>query len=141
MNLPSKQLFDYQIFGLKYIYIADVNGDSLKDIKFTITNMQCGLSQAYCWRVYLIQKSNKHFEGFSYYDYNFDEDEALNYWPERDLDSTGKFRVISSRVEGVGVHNYFVFEIYSFKDDELICDDDRFDYPIFIQYLNRRNYK
>jgi hypothetical protein len=136
---------NYSISGLNYLYIADINSDSLPDIKFTCENVGgCGIGGEYRKRIYLFQKPNGKFNKISFEDLDINDSEdsnSKNYWPERDLDNNGKYVIITCRLCGYRENNYWTFDIYEYKNGDLICVDNKYNYPIMIQYLYRDNYE
>jgi hypothetical protein len=129
--------------GLNYLYIADINGDSLPDIKFSFNMYGNGISGLVRTRIYLFKKSNGSFNKISYKDMSFNtEDEGLiNYFPERNFDLDGHFKIMTCYLNTYKAHNYWIFDVYEYKDGNLVCVDDKYNYPIMIQYLYRPNYK
>jgi hypothetical protein len=134
------------ILGLGAIYIADINGDSLPDIKISVDNLGNGIASCFRERIYLFQKPGGKFSKISYSDDDFsfkNEPEvnygSLNYFPERDFNNDGNYEIITCRLIKFKEHNYWTFDIY--KNCDLVCVDDKYNYPIMIQYLNRENYE
>jgi len=116
--------------------VADINGDSLKDIKLIISGHGCGLAAEYAQVIYLFSQPGNKFTKVSYTDMMEDNNRV-----ERDMDGNGNFEIITKYLQGYKKHNYWVFNIYKFTDNKLINVNDKFDYPIMVQNLNRANYK
>lgn len=85
--------------------------------------------------IYLFQKANGLFTKISYLD------KMGPHITERDFDGDNKYEILTMTLKDYENHNYWTFNIYNFKDGQLVNQNARFDYPIMIQYLYRDNYK
>lgn len=117
------------------VRILDVNGDNLVDIKLLIPYMGNGLASLNQRVIYLFQKDGGLFTKISYLD------KMGAHTVERDFDGDNKFEILTMTLRDYESHNYWTFNIYNFKDGELVNQNARFDYPIMVQYLYRENYK
>ncbi len=117
------------------VYYGDVNGDSLLDLKILCWYGGCGVASFNERVIYLIQGPDNKFTKFSYIDM------ASSGRLERDLDGDGNFEIITMTLNHYKNHNYWTFNLYNFINGDLVCVNDKFDYPIMIQYLYRMNYK
>jgi len=117
------------------IYFADINGDSLLDLKILCWYGGCGIASLNERIIYLFQQPDNKFIKVSYIDM------APSQRPERDFDGDGNYEIITMRLEGYENHNYWTFNLYNFKNGNLECVNDKYDYPIMIQYLFKANYK
>ena len=96
--------------------------------------MGCGLASLNVRVIYFYQNTNKNFTKVSFYD-KMNENRF-----ERDLNSDGKFEIITMTLQGHQNHNYWLFNVYNYENGNLICVNDKIDYPIMIQFLYRENY-
>lgn len=117
------------------IRIADFNGDGLKDIKLVVPYHGCGIASLNARVIYLFQRPGNRFVKIAY----MDKIEHGNT-PERDMDKDGNYEIITMDLQGYKTHNYWTFNSYNFKDNNLVNVNDKFGYPIMVQYLNRDNY-
>ena len=117
------------------IKVADLNGDSLLDIKVTYDYNSNGLSLSYR-PIYLIQNDKGTFTKYSFD--NMYED-RLDF--ERDFDNDGTFEIQSVQLVQNDNHSYWCFSVFKITNNGLVDISDKIDYPIFIQFLHKRNYK
>ncbi len=111
-----------------------MNGDGLPDIKLMMNGTGCGLASMYTEIIYMFQRPNHRFMMISYTDM-MDE-----HRPERDLDGDGNFEIITMGLKGHNEHNYWTFDVFSVRGNKLINVNDKFNYPLMVQYLFRENY-
>ena len=114
---------------------ADVDGDKLNDVKMVIPYMGNGLAAMNQRVIYLFQKTDGHFTKVSFLD-KMDSNR-----PERNLDGDNQFEIITMTLNGYEDHNYWTFNIYNYLNGRLINQNEKFGYPIMIQYLFKENYK
>lgn len=117
------------------LFVADYNSDSLKDIKLNVSYMSSGLGMS-SRIIYLFQTSNNDFKKVS-----FDDNLKDGNRNERDLDKDGKYEIITMTLNNHRGHNYWTFDLFNYDNGKLINVDEKFDYPIMIQFLNRHNFK
>lgn len=117
------------------IRTLDVNGDNQTDIKLLIPYMGNGLAALNERVIYLFQKSDGLFTKISYMD------KMGVHITERDFDNDKKFEILTMTLKGHENHNYWTFNVYNFKDGELVNQNERFEYPIMIQFLFKDNHK
>lgn len=127
----------YRITTPYPVYVADYNADSLMDIKFLIPNHGCGAYNNYSRVVYLLQNLNGTFTKISYTDDFFEMDRNRL---ERDFDGDGKFEVVTQSFQRCLSHSYWLYNLYEFEGYDLVNVNDKGNYPIMIQILNRINY-
>ncbi len=113
---------------------SDINGDDLTDLKLLIPYMGNGLASLNERVIYLFQKADGLFTKVSYLD------KMGAHITEHDFDNDSKFEILTMTLNGYENHNYWTFNVYNFKDGELVNQNDLFDYPIMIQFLYRDNY-
>lgn len=116
------------------VRVADINGDGLMDIKISVSYHGCGLAAEYVKVIYLFQQPGNKFTKIAYTDMMYDNR------PERDMDGDGKYEIITKTIQEHKTHNYWLFNIYSFKDNALVNVNDKYGFPIMVQYLYRQNY-
>jgi hypothetical protein len=113
----------------------DVDGDKLIDVKLCFPYMGNGLAALNERVIYLFQRSDGLFTKVSFMD------KMGVHMTERDFDNDNNFEILTMTLNGYENHSYWTFNIYNFKNGELINQNERFDYPIMIQFLFRDNYK
>lgn len=119
------------------VFIEDVNGDARKDIKIFIAgNACCGAYNYYARVIYLFQNKNGSFTKIAYTDFSMEYKNTL----ERDFDGDGNYEIIVQSFQNVGDHNYFLFNLYNFKNGRLVNVNNKANYPIMVQLLYRENY-
>lgn len=123
MNMPETAL------------VADVNGDGLADVKFLIPSMGNGLAAEIRTVVHLFQEANGHFRQLSYSSYSDDHCKD-----ERDMNGDGNYELIAKTLQSYKSHNYWLFNIYSYRNGALVNVNDQSGYPIMVQYMNKDNY-
>ena len=60
---------------------------------------------------------------------------------ERDINGDGNFEIITMTLQEHKNYNYWLFNVYNFINNDLICVNVQRNYPIMIQYLFRDNFK
>lgn len=125
---------NFNSIGLSSIKVIDMNSDGLKDIKIIENFMGNGIASLNIKIIYLIQKSNHKFENIS-----FNDKEGQNTL-ERDFDGDGNYEIITKTLETYQNHSYWVFNLYNYKNSELINVNKKSNYPIMVQFLYRDNY-
>lgn len=135
-NLKSKKYFEQiPAQGTDGFYIADFNGDGKKDFKIVCFYMGSGLASMNVRVIYFFQKENNEFTKVSF------DDKMDGNRIERDLNGDENFEIITMTLQEHKNHNYWLFNVYNFVNDKLICVNNKTNYPIMIQYLFRDNYK
>ena len=123
--------------GLDSVRVADINGDGLKDLKLICPYMGNGLASLNVRVIYLIQKPNNGFTKISFDDkMDFRSDRR-----ERDFDGDGKYEIITMQVRGFEKHNYWVFNLYNLVDNKLVNANEKGNYPIMVQLLNKETFQ
>ena len=107
------------------------------DIKLFVPNYGCGGYNFYVRVIYLLQKPDGNFNKISFTDLFMDFKNRL----ERDFDGDGFYEVITQTFQNYQNHNYWLFDLYDFKNDSLVNVNYKDNYPIMIQLLNRENYE
>lgn len=121
--------------GLDKVIIADINGDGLKDVKIISAYMGNGTASMNVKVIYLFQRLDHSFNVISF------DDKMSQNRPERDFDDDGNYEIITMNLVGYENHSYWVFNLFNYKDNELVNVNNKENYPIMIQYLLRDNYK
>lgn len=119
---------------LDSVCYADINGDSLVDLKIVCWNGGCGIASLNMLVIYLFQQKDNTFKKVSYLDMTIEN-------AERDFDGDGKYEIITRSLVSYQGHSYWTYNLYNYMDGKLVCADDKFDYPIMIQYLYRKNFE
>ena len=116
------------------VYCADINGDSLLDFKILCNYGGCGIASLNTRVIYLFQQKNNTFKKVSYLDM------APERGFERDFDGDGNYEILTMSLDSYQDHSYWTYNLYNYKDGKFVCVNDKFNYPIMIQYLFRQNY-
>ncbi len=118
------------------LIVADFNGDSLQDLKLNAAYMGNGLASMNARVIYLFQTKDEKFKKVSFMD-------KLEYGNrmERDFNRDGNYEIITMTLNGYQGHNYWTFDLFNYENGKLVNVDDKFDYPIMVQFLFKRNYK
>jgi hypothetical protein len=115
--------------------VADITGDGRKDVKLVIPYMGNGIASLNQRVIYLFQRDNDQFDKISFLDMM----EANR--PERDFDSDNQFEIITMDLKPYQNHNYWTFNIYNYENGSLINKNEKYGYPIVVQYLYKKNFK
>lgn len=135
-KLKSKKYFEeIPAQGTDGFYIADFNGDGKKDFKIVCFYMGSGLASLNVRVIYFFQKQNKEFTKVSF------DDKMDGNRLERDLNGDGNFEIITMSLQGHKKHNYWLFNTYNFINNNLVCVNNKMNYPIMVQLLFRDNFK
>jgi len=135
-NSKSRKYFEeIPVHGTDGLYVADFNGDGKKDFKIVCYFMGCGVASMNVRVVYFFQKSNKEFTKISF------DDKFGENMTERDLNGDGNFEIITMTLQNHKNHNYWLFNLYNFVNGNLVCVNDKMNYPIMVQFLFKDNYK
>jgi len=130
-NFIDNLLFHY----IDTVFVADINGDKLKDIKIIIPYNGCGIAAMNVKIIYLFQNPNNKFTYISF------DDKIGNERLERDFDNDGNYEIITMDLLQYQSHSYWIFNLFCFINNDLINVNNKFNYPIMIQYLNRDNFE
>jgi hypothetical protein len=117
------------------VRVADINGDNLKDVKIIVPQPGCGIAGMNAKVLYLFQNSYNTFNKISFLDM------ICPNRSERDFNSDSNFEIITMNLDYSDSHSYWTFNLYNYLNGQLICVNDKFDYPIMVQYLFRENYR
>ena len=60
---------------------------------------------------------------------------------ERDLNGDGIFEIIGQSYLSYKNHAYWVFDLYNYKNGQLVNVSRKFNYPVLVQYLYNENYQ
>ena len=116
--------------------IADINGDNLTDIKFVIPSMGNGSAAMNTRIIYLFQKGNNSFKKVSFND----KERNARHRPERDFNGDKNYEIITMTLDWFNEHSYFTFNLYNYVNSNVINVNQKYDYPIMIQFLHRENF-
>lgn len=134
----AQKIFENMTFnpaGLDTVRVADINNDGLQDIKIISAYMGNGTAALNVRVIYLFQQANHSFKKISF------DDKMSNNRQERDFDGDGNFEIITMNLLGHQDHSYWLFNIFNYKDSDLVNVNAKDNYPIMIQFLYRDNYE
>ena len=115
--------------------IADINGDKLQDIKLVVPYMSNGLGLN-TRVIYLFQQTNKSFTKISFDDKMFGQNRQ-----ERDFNNDGNYEIITMTLISYQNHSYWAYNLFDYKNNNFISVNNKYDYPILIQFLYKDNFK
>lgn len=116
------------------LYVGDINGDGLKDLKIVIPYMGNGIAAMNVRVIYLFQTKNSTFKKISF------TDKMNSIRPEYDFDGDGNHEIITMTLTNYNNHNYWIFNLYEYEESGLKNVNNKTDYPIMIQFLSKKNY-
>jgi hypothetical protein len=128
-------MFFYDTNLIEPVMLADINSDKLQDIKLIVPYMGNGTASLNTRIIYLFQHKDKSFTKISFMDKMSDNR------PERDFNGDGNFEIITMTLTSYAGHSYFAFNLFNFKNNDLVSVNDKYNYPILIQFLYRDNFK
>lgn len=128
-------MFFNELNILEPLRLADINGDKLQDLKLIFPYMGNGTASLIMRVIYLFQGKSERFIKISYLD------KTDGNWPERDFNNDGNYEIVTMSLANYQNHSYWVFNLFNFKNNDLVNSNDKYNYPILIQYLRRDNYK
>jgi hypothetical protein len=137
-KIEIKKLIENMAFnpaGLDTVRVADVNGDGLLDVKIIVAYMGNGTASLNVKVIYLFQYPDHSFNVISY------DDKMGQNETERDFDRDGNYEIITMNLFGYENHSYWLFNLFEYKNDELVNANKKANYPIMIQFLIRENYE
>ncbi len=130
--------FDINVFAS--VRIADINGDNQQDCKLLIPYMENGIDALNTRVIYLFQHKDNTFTKISYLDM-IDGENAGDNRSERDFNDDGNYEIITMSLISYNNHSYWVYNLYDCKDDSLVSVNNKYNYPILIQFLYRKNFE
>jgi hypothetical protein len=60
---------------------------------------------------------------------------------ERDFNHDGNYEIMTMSLVSNNNHAFWVYNLYNFRNNDLISVNDTYNYPVLIQFLNRENFK
>lgn len=116
------------------LYIADYNHDGLIDFKIVVANVgAAGLASSRETKMYLLNKGDNKFAYIYFCDFFNNK--------ERDIDHKGRYEVIAQSLAEYKGHNYWLFDLYNFRNDKLVNVSSKYGYPIAVPYLFKETFK
>ena len=122
------------------VRLADINGDNLQDLKLIVPYMGNGTAALNVRVIYLFQQSDKRFTKISYFD-KMGENSVGENRAERDFNGDGNYEIITMTLTSYQNHSYWLFNLFNFKNNDLVSVNDKYNYPILIQFLYHDNFK
>lgn len=110
--------------------IADFNGDGIPDIKIRIFTGGNGSAALLNYKVFLISQSNK-YRVFSFVDFSSEK--------EYDFNKDGIAEIIGCTTTNYKGHNYWVYNLYNWKNGALAMVSKEYGYPIWTRVDNKTN--
>lgn len=117
------------------IRVGDITGDGKKDIKIVYDYHGNGLGLGHR-PIYLLQQDDGTF-----IKYSFQNSFVKRLDLERDFDGDGKFEIISVRLIYYNTHSYWQFDVMKADKGRLTLENEKYGYPLFVQFLYRDNFK
>jgi hypothetical protein len=117
------------------LILADFNGDGLQDLKIIFPYMGNGIASLNVRVVYLMQHSDNRFTKISYFD------KMGEHRPERDFNGDKNYEIITMTLVEYKDHSYWSYNLFNFKNFDLVSVNKKYNYPILIQFLYHDNYK
>jgi len=102
--------------------IADFNGDGIPDIKFRIYTGGNGSAALLNYKVFLMSQQNK-YRVFSFVDFSAEK--------EYDFNKDGIAEILGCASTNYNGHNYWVYNVYNWKNGALVMVSKDFGYPLW----------
>jgi len=132
-TIKEPMFFTSMNVGYRPVRIADINGDALTDIKLVISYLGNGIAGLNERVIYFFQKTDGSFDKISFLD--------KMAGPERDFNADNHFEIITMTLDYYEHHSYWTFNVYNFEAGTLVNQNQKYGYPIMIQFLHRPNFK
>ncbi len=108
--------------------VADINNDSLLDIKLVFPNPGCGLAGDLSTKVYLFKIDSISFNKIEFFDFASE--------PEYDINGDSIYEIISCNHIQYNNHSYWVYNSYNYKNEKIINTSFENNYPLWTRHLN-----
>jgi hypothetical protein len=110
------------------LYVADIDGNGLIDFKFTSGNVGAsGLASSRVFKFYLFNKGNNRFLPIVLGDF-------FSY-KERQLLPGKSYVIVGQSLAEYKGHNYWLFDLYIYKNGKIVNVNKQYGYPIAVPYL------
>jgi hypothetical protein len=127
-KLIKRSIIDFDILVSALdepLYVGDINGDGQPDFKVTFYNgAGSGLASSRVCRLYLFGKGHNQFQKIFFTDF-YDLSNK-----ERDFNNDKNYEIVGQRYLSYKSHAYWSFDIYSYKNGQLINVSQKYNYPI-----------
>lgn len=124
------------------LYISDINGDGLVDFKFASANIGAsGLASYRIFMFYLFNRGKNKFSLISFGDFFDGSREGYGSPKEYQFQTGGKYEIIGQSLAHYKDHNYWLFDLYNYKNGRLVNVSKKYNYPIAVPYLFKETYK
>jgi hypothetical protein len=110
------------------VFVGDIDGNGLNDLKIIFPNYGCGNYNVYCQTAFVFQNKDLSFTEFVYTDMF----ENFENRPERDFNNDGNYEIITQSFQNYAKHNYWLFNIYNYSKGKLVNVNHLANYPIMI---------
>lgn len=110
--------------------IADFNGDGIPDIKFRMYTGGNGSAALLNYKVFLISQQSK-YRVFSFVDFSSEK--------EYDFNNDGIAEIIGCTTTNYKGHNYWVYNLYNWKNGALAMVSKEYGYPVWTRVDNKTN--
>jgi len=135
---PIKRMVEKATFNTAIteglLYVGDINGYGLQDFKIAYPNNSSGLAGSLISKIYLFNLGHNQFQKISFMDFAWDS--------ERDFNGDKNCEIFGQSYASYKNHGYWVIDLYSYKNGQLVNVGKRYNYPILIQFLySKENFK
>jgi hypothetical protein len=116
------------------LYVADIDGNGLIDFKFTSGNVGAsGLASSRIFKFYLFNKGGGRFTPVILGDF-------FSY-KERQLLPGKGYAIIGQSLAEYKGHNYWLFDLYEYKNHKIVNVSKQYGYPIAVPFLYNETFK
>jgi hypothetical protein len=118
------------------LYIEDINNDGRFDfIIATYYGGAAGLASSNIFTTFFSNKGNNRFSSVSYGSFYSGPQKEYQF------NHDGKYEIIGQSLVRYKQHNYWLFDLYNYKNGKLVNVGKKYNYPIAVPYLNKETFK